>query len=496
MRVLYIAAECKPFSKAGGVGDVAGELPIALKNLGVDIEIVVPGYGDTAETAYTVQYHRPEAVGLKQAETKGVPVTLVTNQTYFATDYSASPRPAPPFSSAELFRGNYARPYVDSVRIPYYDDAARFSFFSEACLELIARKKPDIVHINDWMLGYLFGRMKMLNLPQKRVLTVHNMSYQGNLWRGDIARWPMEAIADDKRVGKLFADPHADWDNVNAMRLGLELADQTNTVSPTYMKEIAKRENPAKFFEGGKGLERVCAKLAKTGRLHGILNAFDYQFAPTDETFEAVMHDKAAMKAQLSSGFQNPAGMLLGFVGRAVEQKFRLLAEPLDGRSVLDHILAIDGVNVAIVATGLPKYEDFLRSFSGRPNFAAIVAFDREKARQISLGSDVFLMPSVFEPCGITQMESMNWATPPLVRWTGGLVDTVVPHTRPDGTGFGFDGATPAKILQNLVKSVRDAKAMFEQAPARFRELQRRGFQQRFLWSASAKQYEEMYGIG
>src|SRR5262249_2844794 len=126
MKVLYIAAECKPFSKAGGVGDVAGELPVALKKQGIDIEIVVPGYGVSTTPAMSVQFYRTENVGLEIRETHGVPVTLVTNDTYFNTDYSAGAVP-PPFPSNDLFKANYARPYVDSGRVPYYDDAARFS---------------------------------------------------------------------------------------------------------------------------------------------------------------------------------------------------------------------------------------------------------------------------------------------------------------------------------------------------------------------------------
>ena len=164
-------------------------------------------------------------------------------------------------------------------------------------------------------------------------------------------------------------------------------------------------------------------------------------------------------------------------------------------RSVLEHILAIPRVNVAIVATGQREYEEFLAALRGRPNVDVTIAFDRLKAQQISLGSDVFLMPSLFEPCGITQMESLSNATPPLVRWTGGLVDTVKPHTDPSGTGFGFDGANRTDILRHLIDVARDAVRMYFEEPARFRNLQRRGFAERFLWENSATQYvRHLYG--
>ena len=200
------------------------------------------------------------------------------------------------------------------------------------------------------------------------------------------------------------------------------------------------------------------------------------------------------MKQALGREFKEPDAFLLGFVGRAVEQKFKLLAEKLDGKSVFEHILDIPGVNVAVVATGEGKFESFLRRLQGRPNFSLTVAFDREKAKQISLGSDVFLMPSLFEPCGITQMESLSCATPPLVRWTGGLADTVRPHTAANGTGFGFDGQTCREVLTGLVASVHDALHMYGKDPEGFRQLQRRGFNQRFLWSTAARRYiSEMY---
>lgn len=195
------------------------------------------------------------------------------------------------------------------------------------------------------------------------------------------------------------------------------------------------------------------------------------------------------MKAALSKRFANREAMLLGFVGRAVTQKFKLLTERLHGKSVMEHILDIPGVNVAVVATGQPEYEAFLEGLRDRPNFTATLAFDRALARQISLGSDVFLMPSLFEPCGITQMESLSCATPPLVRWTGGLVDTVRPHNRPDGTGFGFDGSTASDVLINLIGAVHEARGMFSANKSAFRDLQQRGYAERFRWSTSAKAY-------
>jgi starch synthase len=324
------------------------------------------------------------------------------------------------------------------------------------------------------------------------VLTIHNIGYQGNLPRWSIEGWDIEQIASHGEIGPLFSDPHADWNSVNPLRLALELAHQTNTVSPTYKKEMTQPEDQGRYFEGGKGLEEVTARLDAKGILHGILNGFEYRFVPDDGRFEQVLVAKAQMKRELSKDFPDPDGLLLGFVGRAVEQKFKLLTEQLGGKSVLEQILDLPGVNVAIVASGQPKYEDLLRQLASRPNLALTLAFDQQRARQVSLGSDVFLMPSLFEPCGITQMESLSYATPPLVRRTGGLADTVRPHTAGDGTGFVFDGARAEELLDNLVKAVVAAQEVFTSNQRAFRGLQERGFRERFLWSTAARHYVDM----
>jgi len=484
MKIQYIAAECKPFSKTGGVGDVAGEFPVALKNLETetDIEIITPLYGkiDSKHIGkrtkeYQISFHgKQETVHIFLGDLNGVPVNFVKNTTYF--------------------EGQYSEPYINSTEIAFYDDILRFSFFSEACLHLIKDKNPDIVHVNDWVLCYLIGRMAIEKMSQKRVLTVHNIGYQGNIGNETIRGWEIEKLLSNAIIGKLFIDPRPEWNSVNALRLGLELADKANTVSPNYCKEITEPEDQSRYFEGGKGLNEVAKRLYRKSKLIGILNGFEYSFEPTKAKFSETLQKKAEMKAMLSKEFTNPEGFLLGFVGRAVEQKFKLLTERIDGKSVLHHLLDIPDINIAILATGLPEYEKFLREFVERSNYSVTIAFDKDKAKQISLGSDVFLMPSLFEPCGITQMESLSNATPPLVRWTGGLVDTVKPHTSPNGTGFGFDGRSRDEVLRNLIKNVSESLLLYTNNRTAFRELQRRGFNERFSWSdAARKYYEEIY---
>ncbi len=477
MKVLYIAAECKPYSKVGGVGDVAGELPPALKAEGVDIEIITPLYEPGYSFSFNGQDETAYVCGEPKPRTFPVPVNFVRNPTYFG--------------------GKYGVPYVYSENIPCYDDALRFSFFSEACFQLIKDKEPDIVHANDWVLGFLFGRMAMERLPAKRILSIHNIGYQGSIGVDTIKGWAIEKILNDVEIGTLFHDPRREWNNINALRLGIELSHRINTVSPNYAKEITEPENAARFFEGGKGLHEITRRLYEEGKLVGILNGFEYKFEPSDDEFDRIIKRKAEMKRALSVDFQNPDAFLLGFVGRAVEQKFRLLTEEIDGKMVLEHILDTPGINVAILATGNPEYERILKDLKEdkkRKNCSITIAFDKQKADQISLGSDIFLMPSLFEPCGITQMDSLSNATPPLVRWTGGLVDTVKPHIDADGTGFGFDGSTRDEILHNLISTVIEAREFYTEKNEDFARIQRRGFDRRFFWSATAKEYiEKLY---
>jgi starch synthase len=481
MKVLYIAAECKPYSKVGGVGDVTAELPPALRELGIDIEIVTPLYSSTKRELYSStsydQYQvcyqgKDETVEVYKSDLGRVPVNLLKNPTYF--------------------EGKYGTPYIYSPTIPFYDDALRFSFFSEACLWLINKKKPDIVHINDWTLGYLFGRMFVEKMPQKRVLTIHNIGYQGNIGMPAIQGWDIERLVDDEAIDGKFIDPHVEWNSINLLKLAIEFSDRVNTVSPGYCREITQPEDQTRYFEGGKGLHETTKRLFEEGRLIGILNGFVYDFEPTEENFLCTIQEKAEMKHLIAQSFQNPNALLLGFVGRLVEQKFKLLTESFEGKTVMEHILDIPDVNIALLGQGVPEYESLLKSLYGRNNISITIGFDAIKARQISLGSDVFLMPSLYEPCGITQMESLSKATAPLVRWTGGLLDTVKPikfHTENDGTGFGFDGVNRHDVLSNLVETVTNARDYYQQERQDFEQVLRRGFKERFDLRQSAMEY-------
>lgn len=484
MKVLFFATECKPFSKVGGVGDVALELPIALQKEGIDIEIVTPLYSsinrswveETPYHSYSITFNdingkkKEESVVLYRSTFKDIKVTFVQNSTYF--------------------EGEYGMPYVFSPTTPFYDDFIRFHFFSVASIKIIEEKTPDIVHANDWGLGFLMAKLKMDNNPSKRVFSIHNNAYQGNMWIPAIKDWSVMEFFDRKEIKKSFIDPRKKWESVNPLKLGILSSDAVNTVSPSYKKEMLLKDKPSGYFSGAAGLEKSLRKINRKGRMYGIINGFEYK---PDRDFETTIKEKDLCKKELSLLFENPDNFLLGFVGRAVEQKFKLLQEDYKGKSILEHIVEIKNINIAILATGLPEYEEFLEKFKGLKNVSVTLAFDKVMAGRISLGCDLFLMPSLFEPCGITQMESLSNATPPLVRYIGGLKDTVISYKKSGGTGFGFTGYSKKSILKNLLKSVSDSVDVYYNEPVRFQDIREEAFKQRFLWSDSAKEYIGMY---
>ncbi|MFT3893412.1 MAG: glycogen/starch synthase [Anaerolineales bacterium] len=161
---------------------------------------------------------------------------------------------------------------------------------------MIYQKKPDIVHINDWPLGYLFGRMFIEKMPQKRVLTIHNIGYQGNIGKSVLHGWDLEQLAQQEAVRPLFTDPHVEWNSINLLKLAMELSDKVNTVSPGYCLEITQAEDQDRYFEGGKGLHESAKRLYEQGKLIGILNGFKYGFEPTEEKFLHILQEKAESK--------------------------------------------------------------------------------------------------------------------------------------------------------------------------------------------------------
>jgi starch synthase len=475
--VLYVASEVAPFSKAGGVASVAGELPPELKRQGVNIEILAPYYGPVDEKHnlrkiegdYEIEFNgRKEQVQLYEGELDGVRVTFIKNETYFGTKHI----------------------HINS-EIPFETDSIRFSFLSQACLSVVKSKQPKIVHVNDWQFGYLLGLMKMDNVNAKRVTTIHNLNYQGNIWRpmADKISSVMKTLMNYPSTSGLFQDPRLEWDSVNPFRLSLELSDMVNAVSPTYAKEILQSEDPSRYFEGGKGLEGVARRLHDEGKVIGILNGYYYSEEPNEKKFREMIIKKRDAKEKMSFAFKRPTDLLFGLVGRAVEQKLGLLKEEVDGKPVLEHLLEIPEINFAFLGTGEKEYETFLHKYHNGVNCSAIIDFDGGRANTINLGSDVCLVPSMHEPCGIVPIEAGARATPSLIRFTGGLIDLVISYPLRGANGFGFEGDSKEKILRAFITSVAEARRLYYENPKNFLQVKMNAFKTRFTWGDSAGRY-------
>jgi starch synthase len=490
LKSLYVSVEC-PLSPAGGMGTVAAELPVYLQREGVEIAVVSPFYGNMILPLpckfiwkYIIPFFNPktakrenETVEVYETEKDGLRLILLKNSTYFE-------------------EGEYGNTFVYS-QIPFRDDTLRFSFFSKACVEVIRNESPDIVHGNDWSSGYLFAFMEGLKPYQpKRILSIHNICYQGVIGYDHIKDWDIQAIIKDKSLEPNFIDPHLDWASINPLRLAIELADTVNTVSKTYAKEIALPEDPNRLFIGGKGLEWILKKKEMKGDLYGIRNGTLYpDQEPSMEKFEAFMEMKALAKTKICRCF-DPNRFLVGFWGRGVEQKLRLLSEPVDwnGRfqSVLEHILDMENLNVTVLAASpSAEYDWFLKTVQQqqRRNFdLSIVSFDKQKAKDICMASDLALIPSLFEPCGLVQIESMACATIPLARKTGGLAETINP-----AIGYLFTGNSHEELLSDFIEKVKAAFDVWRHDRETWRRRQQMAYWERFTWEKPAKEYLALY---
>ncbi len=472
LSVLFIAAEVAPFAKAGGLADVAGSLPKAIRALGHDIRVAMPGFGWIDRQGFrpllepfSIPMGRGEAqVAVSQGVLgDDVPVYLMEHSGYF-----------------------------DRERIyGYEDDAERFIFLSRAALETCRRLnwQPQVVHCHDWHTAIVPNWLHTLYASDAffaataSVYTIHNLQYQG-VFGPEVLE-----IAGLDGYG-LIVHPDVPRElnaAVNLMARGILFADAINTVSPTYAQEILTPEY-------GEGLDPLLRE--RRDVLHGILNGIDTEVwnPATDayiahrydvQTLERRRENKRALQAvcKLPQDAQVP---LIGMVSRLADQKgLDLLEQALE--SILDL-----GVQLAVLGTGAPRYEEMLRRAADRypQQVAVTLTFDPPLASQIYAGSDMFLMPSRFEPCGLGQMIAMRYGSVPIVRATGGLADTVQdfdPETG-EGNGFTFRAYDP----QALLAAVRRAVETYRH-PDTWRRLQRRGMQTDFSWQRSAREYVALY---
>jgi starch synthase len=472
MEILLVASEVAPYSKTGGLGDVAGALPRALAARGHSVSVVTPRYGSID----------PAKLGLRPLHralhVRGEPTTLwVKKEKEHATIY---------FVEHEHFFGSRRGLYADGSR-DYPDNAERFAYLSRAALAVPAalRLRPRIVHANDWQTGLIpfLLRHEHAHDPNlagaRTVFTIHNLAYQGVFPKSIV---PVLGLPWD--VFRYEAMEF--WDQLSFMKAALTFADRLTTVSPTYAKEILTPE-------GGANLDAVLRH--RTKELSGILNGIDvHEWDPAADPHLPVRFSAAELsgKAEAKAALQAELGLpvrasvpLVGMVSRLADQKGVDLVVAALPQIVLRE------AQVAVLGTGSHAYEEaFRRAAAAHPaQVAARIGFDEGLAHRIEAGADIFLMPSKFEPCGLNQMYSLRYGTVPVVRAVGGLDDTVADYDGwSSGTGFKFKDYNPGA----LVTSVRRALDVFRDRRA-WGGLVTRGMAEDNSWERSAASYEALY---
>lgn len=475
MQIVFASAECAPFVKTGGLGDVAGSLPAALVRAGAEVIVMVPKYA-TIKDEYKAQMEhfsdfyvslgwRNEYCGLEKLEHDGVTYMFIDNERYFARDY----------------------PYG------FFDDGERFAFFSKAITEslqhLPAGFECDILHCNDWQtaLAPVFLREFYQGLPLydrvKTVFSIHNVAFQGQF-----SDTVMEDILGVAHIPAAASQLRCDACSINYMLGALRYADAITTVSPTYANEI---QTP----EFGEGLDGVLRE--RSYALQGILNGIDVAgFDPaTDKRIAAnyTVEDRSG-KAVCKAKLQEELGLevrddrpLMVMVTRLTRQKGMDLV-----MYALDRILS-GGVQVAVLGTGDRDYEDGLRYFQDKypGTMAARIEFDPALSQRMYAAADMFLMPSKFEPCGLSQIIAMRYGTLPIVRETGGLKDTVIPYNEftGEGTGFSFTNFNGDEMGDAVFRAAR----LFWDNRDAWNQLVTQAMSQDFSWTRSADKYLDLY---
>lgn len=475
MQIVFASAECAPFVKTGGLGDVAGSLPAALVRAGAEVIVMVPKYA-TIKDEYKAQMEhfadfyvslgwRNEYCGLEKLEHDGVTYMFVDNERYFARDY----------------------PYG------FFDDGERFAFFSKAITESLQHLPEgfecDILHCNDWQtaLAPVFLREFYQGLPLydrvKTVFSIHNVAFQGQF-----SDTVMEDILGVAHIPAAATQLRCDACSINYMLGALHYADAITTVSPTYAGEI---QTP----EFGEGLDGVLRE--RSYALQGILNGIDVAaFDPATDKRIAANYtvDDRSGKAVCKAKLQEELGLevrddrpLMVMVTRLTRQKGMDLV-----MYALDRILS-GGVQVAVLGTGDRDYEDGLRYFQDKypGTMAARIEFDPALSQRMYAAADMFLMPSKFEPCGLSQIIAMRYGTLPIVRETGGLKDTVQPYNEftGEGTGFSFTNFNGDEMGDAVFRAAR----LFWDNRDAWNQLVTQAMSQDFSWTRSADKYLDLY---
>ncbi|MFK5881186.1 MAG: glycogen synthase GlgA [Sulfurospirillum sp.] len=475
LNILFVASEVVPFAKTGGLADVAGALPKALKKLGHNIIVVMPRYYKIDKSKLT---HMPGALGIPMGP---------MGELWAGVYSSYLPKSEVPiyFIDYEEFFGRNG--LYDENGGAYKDNDIRFTFLSKSAFMLCKKLgfKPDIIHANDWHTAAIPLLCKTRFVHDfgdtASVLIIHNLQHQGTFFKG---------IIDILEVGWEHFNPmeFEDYDSFNSLKGGISTADAVTTVSKKYVQEI-------QTIEFGFGLENHIK--ANSAKLFGILNGVDYsEWDPSIDENIAKKYDTNDMsgKKTCKKALQKQFGLkvdenipLIGFVGRFAEQKgINLIAQIMHGLKDLD-------LQMIILGSGEKWAEYFFndQAQKHKHKFGTYTGYNETLAHQIEAGSDMFLMPSLFEPCGLNQIYSLRYGTLPIVRATGGLDDTVENYDKNSSSsnGFKFYDATP-NALYNTIKWAID---VYINEKKEFKTMQKRAMKKRFDWEKSAKEYVEVY---
>jgi len=469
LKILLTSAEVTPFAKTGGLADVAGSLPKALKRLGHDVRIAMPKYKQITEGKYLLDYpvemdHHLETGIIKETRLKGsdaeIPVFLIESYKYFYRE------------------GIYG----------YADEAERFNFFSKAVLNMLPQLdyQPDIIHCNDWQSGLIPLSLKTKYAEDPfynkiaTLFTIHNLQYQGVFPKNTLR---LVGLGEEFFSAELLEF----YGQVNFMKAGILYADLINTVSKKYALEI---QTP----EFGERLDGLLRKRAQD--LYGIVNGIDYEELnpKTDKyIYSNYSADSIALKKENKKMLQQEMGLpvndtpLIGIITRLVDQKgLDLITD------IFDMVMSL-GVQFVLLGSGEDHYQKLFAQLKMKypRQTAANIGFNVELAQKIYAGADIFLMPSRFEPCGLSQMISLRYGTIPLVRSVGGLADTIEDYNPETDKGNGF--SFKPYQAQELFAAIKRAVDMYRLKPELWKRLVERAMQSDFSWERSAGEYVEIY---
>lgn len=471
LNVLFASSEVFPFAKTGGLGDVAGSLPKAISKLGVDIRVVMPNYKSIPQQYKTDMEYigyifvdmswRHQYCGIFKLVREDVTYYFLDNEYYFGRN--------------EL--------YGD------FDEAEQFTFFSKAIIEMLPLIgfKPDIIHCNDWQTG-IVSLLLQANYKQdyfskiKTVFTIHNLKYQGI--------FPKQVLSDLMNVDWQYFTPNGIeyHDCVNFMKAGLVYSNSISTVSPTYSQEIK-----TDFY--GEGLMDILRQ--RSGDLYGILNGIDFERndPKTDSRiYTNYSADSISLKYENKKQLQEELGLpvrpevpVIGIISRLTSQKGFDLIE-----CVLEEILQMD-LQLVLLGKGDENYKYVFENaaYWHKDKVSANITFSDTLAQRIYAGSDMFLMPSLFEPCGLGQIFSFRYGSVPIVRETGGLNDTVLSYNEETGAGNGFTFAN--YNAHDMLNTIRRAVEFYYNRKDIWKLIVERGMRADFSWDKSAKEYKKMY---